>query len=195
LTMSITDATAKKNFTIAWPLNIPSLVGGSTAYVGFTAGTGGLSSTQEIVSWNYATATTPIQFETENLLSTSVSSGPIYQALAWSGFTNGMGTGFSSGTVGDNVTITLNVPSAGKYDVKCAVKAYNSRGIAQLSINGVNVGPPEDHYSATNVWEEFDLGTVTLAAGSQPFKFTVTGKNPASSGRTLTWDYIKLTPQ
>jgi Legume lectin domain/Chitobiase/beta-hexosaminidase C-terminal domain len=195
LTMTITDAITGASFSTSWALNIPSLVGGSTAYVGFTASTGGLSATQEITNWSYAIPPTPIQFETENLLSSSVSSGPAYIAFAWSGFANGQGTQLSSTGVGNNVAITLNVPAAGTYDVKYAVKMLNSRGIAQLAVNGTNLGPPEDQYAATNVWQEFDLGTVNLAAGNQVFKFTVTGKNASSSGYTLTWDYIKLTPK
>jgi hypothetical protein len=79
--------------------------------------------------------------------------------------------------------------------VKYAVKKYSTRGIAQLAINGTNLGPAEDQYAPTNVWQEFDLGTVSLAAGNQVFKFTVTGKNASSTGYTLSWDYIKLTPQ
>jgi hypothetical protein len=54
LAMTVTDATAGKNFSTSWAVNIPAIVGANTAYVGFTGGTGGLSSTQEIISWNYA---------------------------------------------------------------------------------------------------------------------------------------------
>jgi len=32
-------------------------------------------------------------------------------------------------------------------------------------------------------------------AGNYSFKFTVTGHNPSSSGYTVCFDYIKLTPQ
>jgi len=198
LAMTITDPTAGKSFSASWPLNIPTLVGSSTAYVGFTAGTGGSSATQEILTWNYAVGTStkaPIQFETENLLSSSVSSGPSYFAFAWTGFANGNGTELNSTAVGNNVAITLNVPTAGIYDVKYAVKMFNTRGAGQLSINGTNLGPAEDQYAKTNLWQEFDLGTVSLAAGNQVFKFTVTGKNASSTGYTLSWDYIKLTPQ
>jgi hypothetical protein len=199
LAMTISDATAGTTFSNSWSVDIPTLLGGSTAYVGFTGGTGGKTSTQEIITWNYAVGTPttnpPIVYQTESLLSQSVSSGPTYSVLVWTGFTNGSGTGLSSTKVGDNVAITLNVPTAGTYDVKYAVKMYNTRGMAQLAINGTNFGPVEDQYATTNVWQEFDLGTVALAAGNQVFQFTVTGKNASSSGYSLTWDYIKLTPQ
>jgi hypothetical protein len=41
-----------------------------------------------------------------------------------------------------------------------------------------------------------DVGNVTIStAGNQTFKFTVTGKNAASSGFTISFDPITLTPQ
>jgi hypothetical protein len=199
LAMTITDSTAGKSFATSWPVNIPSVMGASKAYVGFTAGTGGRTATQEIVTWAYAVATpgakTAIPYETENLVSSSVSSGPTYRAFAWTGFTTGNGTTLDSAKVGDSVAITLNVPAAGTYDVKYAVKTHNTRGISQLSVNGTNVGPTKDQYSSADAWTEFDMGTVALAAGNQAFKFTVSGKNASSSSYSLSWDYVKLTPQ
>jgi hypothetical protein len=86
------------------------------------------------------------------------------------------------------------VPVAGTYDVKYAAKIHNSRGSAQLTVNGVNLGAPTDQYAAADSWQEFDLGNVSLTAGNQVFKFAVTGKDAASTGYSLSWDYIKLTP-
>src|SRR5579862_1216626 len=137
-----------------------------------------------------------IQFETEApaIFNASVSSGPTYRVFNWDGFTDGTGTTLDATAAGQFVTITLNVPQAGVYDVKVATKKYMTRGIVQLSIQGSNVGPAEDQYSASEAWQELDLGNVTLAAGNQQFKFTTTGKNPSSSGFTQAYDYIKLTP-
>jgi hypothetical protein len=53
LTWTITDPTAGTSFTTSAAINIPSLVGGTTAYVGFTGGTGGLTAIQDILSWTY----------------------------------------------------------------------------------------------------------------------------------------------
>ncbi len=54
LSMQITDTTTQATFTTSWPIDIPTTVGDSTAYLGFTAATGGASSTQEIVNWTFA---------------------------------------------------------------------------------------------------------------------------------------------
>jgi legume-like lectin family protein len=200
LAMTITDATAGKSFTASWAVNIPSVVGASSAYAGFTAGTGSSTATQEILTWSYAsgapTTKVPIQYEPENLMNSSVSSGPTYRVFAWTGFTDGNGTILDATRVGDSVTITLNVPQAGTYDVKVAVKLVLSRGVMQLSVNGTNVGPAEDQYLSSNAWKEFDIGNVLVSsAGNQSFKFTVVGKNSSSSGYSISFDYIKLTPQ
>ena len=57
LTLTITDTTTpSETFTTSWPVNIPATVGGNGAYVGFTAGTGGATATQEILTWTYSTS-------------------------------------------------------------------------------------------------------------------------------------------
>jgi endoglucanase Acf2 len=71
-----------------------------------------------------------------------------------------------------------------------------TRGTNQLSINGTNVGPVVDQYNAGQALTSFNLGTFHFAtAGNYWFKFTVTGRNAASSGFTMAFDDIILTPQ
>jgi len=54
LSMTITDASnSADTFTTSWTVNITSIVGGNNAYVGFTGGTGGLSATQDILTWTF----------------------------------------------------------------------------------------------------------------------------------------------
>lgn len=56
LTVTLTDDSSpdpKPTFTKSYPVDIPTTVGGNTAYVGFTGATGGNTSRQEILSWTY----------------------------------------------------------------------------------------------------------------------------------------------
>jgi hypothetical protein len=53
LTVTITDTVTGATATQSYTVNIPSIVGGNTAYVGFTGGTGSLSSTENILTWTY----------------------------------------------------------------------------------------------------------------------------------------------
>ena len=58
LKLTITDTTNNsETFTTSWPINIPAIVGGNTAYVGFTGGTGHYTVLQDILSWTYVSTT------------------------------------------------------------------------------------------------------------------------------------------
>jgi hypothetical protein len=48
------DGSLNVTATQAYVVDIPALVGGGAAYVGFTAGTGGLSAIQNILGWKYS---------------------------------------------------------------------------------------------------------------------------------------------
>ncbi|MBB5315814.1 chitobiase/beta-hexosaminidase C-terminal domain-containing protein [Tunturibacter empetritectus] len=58
LTLTLTDIVAAKTFTYSQAINIPQIVGGNTAYVGFTGGAGTITSTQKILTWTYSTPAT-----------------------------------------------------------------------------------------------------------------------------------------
>jgi fibronectin type 3 domain-containing protein len=58
LTVTITDLTTKKSATQKYQVNIPAIIGGSTAWVGFTGGDGALLSEQQIFNWTFASGTT-----------------------------------------------------------------------------------------------------------------------------------------
>lgn len=58
LTLTLTDIVAAKTFTYGQAINIPQIVGGNTAYVGFTGGDGTRTSTQKILTWTYGTPAT-----------------------------------------------------------------------------------------------------------------------------------------
>lgn len=53
LIMTITDAVTSKTFSQSFPINIAQVIGSNTAYIGFTGGTGGLTSSQKILTWTF----------------------------------------------------------------------------------------------------------------------------------------------
>jgi hypothetical protein len=204
LTLTITDTVnTAQTFTTSWPVNIPLIVGANTAFVGFTAGTGGSTATQEILTWTYSTGSTgaggtktPVVYQTANLA--AVSSGPTFRQFTYAGFPDTTGTILDATAAGQSVTMTLNVATAGTYDIKISTKLLNTRGVYQLAINGANVGALQDEYNATSagIFATLDLGNFNFAAaGSYSFKFTVMGKNAASTGFSIAFDDITLTPQ
>ncbi|HSY32396.1 MAG TPA: chitobiase/beta-hexosaminidase C-terminal domain-containing protein [Verrucomicrobiae bacterium] len=199
LTMTITDTSnPSQTFTTSWPVNIPATVG-STAYAGFTGATGGLTSTEQILTWSYSTGTSAnaLVVSTANLAAAATTSGPAVQVFSYQNFPDNLGTMFYSTSVGDNVTFMVNVPAAGTYDVKISYKQYQPRGIVQTAINRVSAGPPIDQFiSNGDAYAVTDLGAVNFpSAGSYPFTFTVVGKNPSSTAYSLAFDDIILTKQ
>ncbi|QGQ99196.1 carbohydrate-binding protein [Paenibacillus psychroresistens] len=86
----------------------------------------------------------------------------------------------------------VNIATAGTYTIKIGVKKGTNRGISKLAIDGINKGSLIDAYDSTLVYREVDLGTTTLSAGMHSFRFTVTGKNSASTGYGTAVDYFKL---
>jgi len=64
ITMTLTDTVTKATWSnYFYGVNLTSLVGGSTAYIGFTGGTGGLTATENINGWTYLpsnTLTSPV---------------------------------------------------------------------------------------------------------------------------------------
>jgi hypothetical protein len=102
----------------------------------------------------------------------------------------------NSTSTGQYVTYTVNVPTAGDYDITLRERRHANRGICQVSIDGVNQGPTFDLYLASpGDYIPVSLGSKTFSTtGNKAFKFAVTGKNSGSSSYQLDVDYIQLTP-
>ncbi len=193
LYLSLHDAVVGRLWTTRFALNLPQTIGSNTAYVGFTGGTGGLSASQKILTWTLVSQPkfNSVQYDTTKLAAQS--SGPTFRTFAWPGFPDGSGTVLDATKVGDSVTFTVNVPTAATYDLTVTAKDYNIRGIWQLSIDGTNVGPTADEYSANESLGTFDVGPVLIpAAGNHSLKFTVTGRNASSTDYKLSFDNLKL---
>jgi len=200
LAMQITDTTNPiYTFTTSWTVNIPSIVGGNTAYVGFTGGTGGQTAIQEIATWTYANGVAnavamPIVYQTSTL--PAVSSGPTFRTFTYASFPDTTGTILDATKIGDNVTFTVNVATAGTYDIKASYKSYNMRGVWQMAVNGVNAGPTVDEYTANDTFAVADLGNISFpTSGSYNLTFTVVGRDASSYGYSICWDDLTFTPQ
>jgi hypothetical protein len=52
-TLTLTDATTRATVTRSYAVNLTSVLGGDTAFAGFTAGTGSVTSTDDVLSWTF----------------------------------------------------------------------------------------------------------------------------------------------
>ncbi len=141
-------------------------------------------------------------YEAENLAVAQISAGFTERILDDAGFSGGEGGILDATATGNFLTYTVPNVSAQTYDVRVAIKRYNNRGISQLGIapaggtSFTNVSTAQDQYSATADFAEIDLGNWTPGTTSDKwFKFSVTGKNAASSNYSECFDYIRLIPQ
>ncbi len=101
----------------------------------------------------------------------------------------------------DYLTLRAHVPFSGQWNVKLGVLRLTTGGRMQLAIappgsaTFTNVAAVQDTYAAATNASVFNLGTVNFStAGDWQFRFTVTGKNGASTAFDLALDYIRLTP-
>ncbi|MFC5861893.1 chitobiase/beta-hexosaminidase C-terminal domain-containing protein [Acidicapsa dinghuensis] len=53
LTVTLTDTVTGASVSDSFSIDIPSVIGSTTAYIGFTGATGALTATQEVLSWTY----------------------------------------------------------------------------------------------------------------------------------------------
>jgi outer membrane protein assembly factor BamB len=195
LVVTILDTATRATATQSYKVDLPAVLASPAGYVGFTAGTGQKTSTIEVSGWSYL-AGLPLKpvivYPAMSLPYTS--SGPAFRVFQWNQFSDGNGMVLDGIQSGENVTLTLNVPTSGVYNVSFDSKQFPTRGIYQLSVDGLSVGQPFDEYSAATdgTLKRFDLGNFNLAAGKHSFMFTAAGKNPASSSSTLAVGHIIL---
>lgn len=84
LTDTVTGVSAIQRYT---QVDLVSLVGGTTAYVGFTAGTGGATATQMVSRWTYTPAAGPVPQAPTGLVASAITGQSIQ--LTWDAGTAG----------------------------------------------------------------------------------------------------------
>ena len=140
------------------------------------------------------------EFEYQNVVATSGDAVSVFYEV---GFSNDNCSVYQSNAVGDSISYLLPNILPGTYDIKIGIKRTSSRGTAQLYVYpegnftaGANVGSPQDFYGGSSSYEELDLGNLTITtSGNQILRFKVTGKNAASTGYNMVFDYVRLLPQ
>lgn len=98
---------------------------------------------------------------------------------------------------GEYVEFDINAPASDfEYEVVAGYREGNAGGTAQLSVNGEDCNDSVDMYHSGSKFVEASFGNVKFDEdGVKKFRFTVTGKNEASSGYEIGLDYICLIPQ
>jgi Domain of unknown function (DUF1929)/Legume lectin domain/PKD domain/Glyoxal oxidase N-terminus/Quinohemoprotein amine dehydrogenase, alpha subunit domain III len=212
LSITITDTVTNAVFAHTWTIDIPGTIGATTAYAGFTGGTGGITATQNILTWTmgptpvvgFAPAS-PIDFPD---IATGTASAPISITVTNSGGaalhissvtmtgTNPTDFAIASNTctaaaVAVNATCTVGITftptgtGARLANLQFTDDASSSPQILALTGNGLAPATP----GVTVVPSPIMLPSTTQGATSAPIVVTVTN----SGNATLNISTVTLT--
>jgi hypothetical protein len=187
LTLTLTDTVTNATFTAAQAINIPATVLANTAIVGFTGGTGGNVSTQNILSWTYtptaSTAPPPATTATPTLTPASGT------------YTGSQSVSIADTTSGAAIYYTTNgtMPSTSSTAYTGPITVSGSETIEALAVaSGLTnsaVG------SATYTIQEATTGTPTFSPAAGTYTATQSVKiADTTSGATIYYTTNGTTP-
>ena len=202
LTMTITDTVnSSQTFTTSWPINIPNTIGGNTAYVGYTAGTGHYTAVQDILSWTFVStsgsgpspAATPVISPATGTYSSS-------QAVTITDSTPGASIFYT--TDGSQPT-TSSTPYTGSFVVNTTttVKAIaTASGFAQsatatsvITISSQSQAATPVISPATGTYTSSQTVTITDATSGASIFYTTDGSQPTTSSTPYTGSFVVST--
>lgn len=139
--------------------------------------------------------------QAEKLTVLATSSGDTSTLLADLLLNAASGRRLNANAANDFITLKVEVPFKGSWNIKTGILKTAAAGKFQLAIappgsnTFVNVGSVQETYGTANAAAAIDLGTTDFSsAGDWQFRFTVPSKNSSSSGFALTLDYIRISP-
>ncbi len=139
--------------------------------------------------------------QAETLAVVAQSAGDSSALVSSTSFSAGSARQFQANAANDFITLATEVPYPGEYNVRVGVRKNTASGQFQLAVTRspggafVNLGAAQDTYAAATSYNELNLGSFTFTgAGTNSFRFTVTGKSASSTDFDLALDYLRLTP-
>jgi hypothetical protein len=186
LTLNLTDTVTNATATEVFAVNIPNVVGGSTAYVGFTGGTGGFSATQNILSWNYVSQAG----------STSTVATPAFSPGAGT-YTSSQSVTISDSTSGATIYYTTNgttpTTSSAVYSTPITVSAtetlqalavetgYTNSAVGSAAYTIAPVLPTPTFSPAGGTYTTSQSVTISDSTSGTTIYYTTNGTTPTTS--------------
>ena len=187
LTMTLTDTVTNQVFTTSFSVNIPATVGGNTAYVGFTAASGGYGADQEILSWSYST--------------TPVLPTPAFSVAAGT-YTTAQTVSISDATAGTTIYYTTNgttpTTSSTKYTGAVTVSStetleavavetgYTSSAVATATYTIAAALPAPTFSVPAGIYTTAQTVSISDATAGTTIYYTTNGTTPTTSSTKYT---------
>jgi hypothetical protein len=96
--------------------------------------------------------------------------------------------------VGDTLSVNLDVPATGSYELSAILTRAGDYGVVQLQLDGEKLGTFDGYAPDVVRTDSLGLGVTRLSRGSHPLVIEVIGKHPASSGYFAGLDVVLLRP-
>lgn len=179
LTVTITDTVTQATATQTYTVDIPAIVGGPAAYVGFTGGTGGFTAVQRIKSWTYSPApAAPTTLAVTSATATQVNLGWINTDPNASAVLIERKTG----AAGTYQQIASVLPTANTFADNTALPGTTYYYRLRATTLGANSGYTNEVIANTPNYFSADLAisvndAQTLAVPGNPISYTVIAKN------------------
>jgi LysM repeat protein len=186
LSMIITDMVTGAAYSTSWTVNIPSFVGGNTAYAGFTGGTGGLASSQKILTWVYTTVSSTLPVTTSPTFnppggayataqSVSITSGSTGATIYYT--TNGT-TPTTSSTV---YSAPVVVSASGTLNAIAVASGYGPSAVGTATYSIAPILPAPVLSPAPWTYTTAQTATITDATAGTTIYYTTDGTTPTTS--------------
>ena len=143
--------------------------------------------------FSFSPITVPDAIEAEDLTVLAADGGGVQSQSLGGNFSGGTQLWFTNSKPDGAVTVELDVPKAGKYELNVYYCTSWDYAIVQADLDGQKVAAPADNYSAGVEWRgQYTLGTFDLTAGKHRLKFQSVGKNEKSKGYFIGVDALQL---
>jgi Chitobiase/beta-hexosaminidase C-terminal domain/Legume lectin domain len=195
LTESVTDTVTGVTYTNNYAANIPSLVGGNTAYVGFGGGTGAATVIQNLTSWTY-TMESPGQAAIpmfspaagtysgiQSVALSSVSSGAV---ICYNTIGNPATNGANSCTTGTAYTGPVTVSSSETLYAVAGGTGYNDSPVVSANYVIQNSVAIPTFSPAAGTYNSAQSVTISDATANATIYYTTDGTVPTTSSTKYT---------
>ena len=143
--------------------------------------------------FSFSPITVPDAIEAEDITVLAADGGSVQPQVLGGSFSGGTQLWFTNSKPDGAVTVELDIPKTGKYELNVYYCTSWDYAIVQAYLDDQKLAAPADNYSAGVEWRgKYTLGTLDLTAGKHRLKLQSVGKSERSKGYFIGVDALQL---